>query len=74
METLTTPTDKLLTRSQVEARYGITKRYLEIAVVRGDGPPYIKLGRSVRYRPSDLDAWIAAQRVDPRAGLRNAAR
>lgn len=22
------------------------------------GPPYIKVGRSVRYRRSDLDAWL----------------
>lgn len=31
------------------------------------GPPYLKLGRTVRYRRSDLDRWAAAQRVDPAA-------
>ncbi len=28
----------------------------------GTGPAYIKVGRLVRYRKSDLDAWIEAQR------------
>ena len=26
----------------------------------GFGPPFVKMGRSVRYRRSDLDNWIAA--------------
>lgn len=24
----------------------------------GDGPRYVKLGRAVRYRREDLDAWL----------------
>jgi predicted DNA-binding transcriptional regulator AlpA len=27
--------------------------------LRGTGPRFIKMGRSVRYRPSDVEAWIA---------------
>jgi len=27
----------------------------------GTGPKYMKLGRAVRYRASDLDAWMAAR-------------
>ena len=27
---------------------------------KGDGPPFVKMGRSVRYRRADLDEWIAA--------------
>ena len=27
--------------------------------VTGDGPPYVKMGRSVRYRPEDLEAYVA---------------
>ena len=30
--------------------------------VYGTGPRFVKLGRSVRYRPADLDAWIDANR------------
>ena len=30
---------------------------------RGDGPPYIRVGRAVLYRRADLDAFLAARRV-----------
>ncbi|WP_332751040.1 helix-turn-helix transcriptional regulator [Sphingomonas sp. RB1R13] len=36
---------------------------LEKARVTGSGPRYCKLGRAVRYRLSDLDAWMAARAV-----------
>lgn len=29
--------------------------------VQGTGPRYIKIGRLVRYRIEDLDAWLEAQ-------------
>jgi predicted DNA-binding transcriptional regulator AlpA len=28
------------------------------------GPPFCKLGRSVRYRMSDLTLWVDAQRIN----------
>lgn len=36
---------------------------LEKRRVTGDGPPFVKLGRSVRYRVSDLEAYLAARVV-----------
>jgi len=30
---------------------------------RTPGPPYIKIGRSVRYHIADLDAWLDEHRV-----------
>ena len=58
--------DLLLTRDQVQARFGITRRFLELAAWRGDGPPMVKLtGRSVRYRLGDVKDWIATRRVTP---------
>ncbi len=56
--------DKLLTRAEVETHFGITRRFLETSAVRGDGPPMVKIGRSVRYRIADLRQWIEAQRVN----------
>jgi predicted DNA-binding transcriptional regulator AlpA len=53
--------ERLLTRIEVEERFGITKRFLELAAMRREGPPIVRLGRSVRYRPSDLHRWIADQ-------------
>jgi hypothetical protein len=32
---------------------------------RRKGPRYIRLGGKIRYRKSDLDAWLEEQRVDP---------
>lgn len=58
---------KLMTRSDVQETFGISKRFLEMAAFRGDGPPYVKIGRLVRYRPDDLQAWIDDQRIDPAA-------
>jgi predicted DNA-binding transcriptional regulator AlpA len=40
------------------ARVGLAAGTLEKMRVYGDGPPFIKLGRAVRYRVSDLDAWV----------------
>ena len=30
---------------------------------RGGGPPFIRVGRLVRYRPQDVLAWIESRRV-----------
>lgn len=29
--------------------------------VRGDGPPYVQLGRAVRYKPEAVMAWAEAR-------------
>lgn len=59
------PSDlKLLTRLEVETEYGIGKRFLEVAATRREGPAFIKIGRSVRYRREDLECWIIEQRVE----------
>ena len=56
--------ERLLTRQEIENPFGYpTKRFLEIAAVRGDGPPMLKIGRSVRYRVADLREWLDARRV-----------
>jgi len=49
---------RLLRRSEVEEQYGIPKRFLEIAIARGDGPPVVRLGRSVLYRVCDIQSWL----------------
>ena len=35
----------------------------------GDFPPFIRWCRTVRYLQSDVDAWIAAHRVDLTEGM-----
>lgn len=63
MQPETLSDDLLLTRAEVHLRFGLTQRFLEVAVVKGNGPPFIKLGRSVRYRVGDILDWIEAHRV-----------
>ncbi len=53
--------ERLLTQTEVEAQFGIPKRFLEVAAMKREGPPIVRLGRSVRYRQSDLREWISAQ-------------
>jgi len=55
--------ERLLSRPDVHSYFGLSQRFLEVSAVRGDGPPFIKIGRSVRYRVGDLREWIAARRV-----------
>jgi hypothetical protein len=31
----------------------------------GEGPPYYKIGRSVRYKLSEALAWLERHRIDP---------
>ena len=45
------------------ARIGLSRSTLEKLRVYGGGPPYLKLGRLVRYRVTDLDAWLAERMV-----------
>lgn len=42
-------------------RVGLAGSTLEKLRMTGRGPRYVKLGRSVRYRPRDLDEWVAAR-------------
>lgn len=56
--------DRLLSRDEVAARFGISRRWLELAAHKGEGPPMVKISRRmVRYRASDIEAWLRARRV-----------
>ena len=61
---MTLTDDRLLTRAEVQTHFGLSQRFLEISAVRGDGPPMVKIGRSVRYLVADLRQWIEARRVN----------
>lgn len=55
--------DLLLTRKEVQKTFSFpTKRYLEHVSQTGGGPPFIRIGRLVRYRRSDIRAWIDSHR------------
>ncbi len=51
-----------LTTPQAADYLGLAISTLNKWRCHGDGPKFIKLGRSVRYQRVDLDAFIAARR------------
>ncbi|MCR9157598.1 MAG: hypothetical protein NXH80_10140 [Rhodobacteraceae bacterium] len=54
----------LLSRDQIEADYNISRRWLELAALTGDGPTFIKIGaRTVRYRREELERWLSEREV-----------
>ena len=55
--------DWLWDERQHAAYRGCAVSSLQKERVRGDGPPFVKMGRLVRYRPDDVRAWIAARVV-----------
>ena len=47
----------LFTPQQVASRYQVSLSWLAKARMRGDGPAFIKVGRSVRYSELGLQQW-----------------
>jgi predicted DNA-binding transcriptional regulator AlpA len=59
-------TPRALTEREVANRLGLSVATLRAWRFRGKGPRYLRLGRSVRYLPSDIDAFVRASAVDTR--------
>ena len=54
-------------RERDAARYiDFSDTWMRQARMRGTGPAYIRIGRTIRYRLSDLDAFLARHRVETR--------
>lgn len=49
--------ERLLTAKDAASLLRLSPSWLAKARMRGDGPPYVKLGRSVRYCASALAKW-----------------
>jgi predicted DNA-binding transcriptional regulator AlpA len=66
--------EKYLKTKEAAEHIGMSYRWLEVARTRGDGsgPRYIKLKRTVRYRPSDLDSFMASHVRGPDKPARKA--
>ena len=57
--------NELLSRDDIERDYrGITRRWLELAALSGNGPPMIKISpRMVRYQRGIFEDWLSARTV-----------
>lgn len=51
---------RVLTERETAEYLNISHRTLQKLRVVGGGPQYVKIGRSVRYRAADLDAFLTA--------------
>lgn len=51
---------RLLDSSTLAAELGLPVRTLDNWAYLGKGPRYVRVGRHRRYRPEDVEAWIAA--------------
>ena len=56
---------ELLSRDDIQRDYkGVTRRWLELAALNGDGPPMLKLSaRMVRYQRGAFEDWLAEHTV-----------
>lgn len=57
------PTEEsdLISEARLAARLGVSRSTLQSWRYAGKGPRYIKIGRFVRYRNGDIDAYLRAQ-------------
>jgi predicted DNA-binding transcriptional regulator AlpA len=53
--------ERLLTPKDAADVLRLSLSWLAKARMRGDGPPYVKLGRSIRYREGALVQWLRSQ-------------
>ena len=53
----------LLTQRQCAEALALSKRTLERFRVSGVGPKFVRMGKSVCYRLSDVEVWIASRTV-----------
>jgi predicted DNA-binding transcriptional regulator AlpA len=52
---------KLLTPKEAAELMKVSLSWLAKARMRGDGPPFIKIGRSIRYSEAGLFQWMKSR-------------
>ncbi len=53
--------EALLSSREVSERYRLPEGSLRNLRVKGTGPVFIKIGRAIRYRIRDIEAWLEEQ-------------
>lgn len=64
MEPATVELDPLLTSDELRLRLKVSIETVRWWRKQGKGPRALKVGRHVRYRESDIEAWLA-RNTDP---------
>lgn len=52
---------RLLTVRDAASFLRLSESWLAKARIRGDGPPFVKIGRSIRYSEGALREWLQGQ-------------
>lgn len=60
--------DKYLSPEELAARYDVPLETVYGWNKKKTGPDYIRVGRHVRYRPKDIQAWEKSQLVTSGTG------
>jgi predicted DNA-binding transcriptional regulator AlpA len=55
------PSPVLLVPKETAGRLKVSTSWLAKARMRGDGPPFIKIGRSIRYAEPALIQWMKSR-------------
>jgi excisionase family DNA binding protein len=53
--------DELKTTDELAKKLKIKPKTLSEWLSAGKGPPFIRLGKVIRYRESDIKAWLDSQ-------------
>lgn len=61
----TTTTPHVFDEKEAASYLGLSVKTLQARRAAHKAPAFLKIGRSVRYRVMDLDAFLAAHRIDP---------
>jgi predicted DNA-binding transcriptional regulator AlpA len=61
MSILADQNQRLLTAKEAAKSLRLSVSWLAKARMRGDGPPYVKLGRAVRYGEGGLADWLKSR-------------
>jgi len=56
--------EQILNTSEASSYLKLAKATLEAWRTRGGGPVFLKLGKAVRYRQSDLDSFLQSRTFD----------
>lgn len=60
--------ENLLIEAAYAAKRGVSVRTIQRERALRTGPPFIKLGKSIFYRPEAVDVWLLSQEQTPANG------
>lgn len=53
--------DSVLGLAETSLLIGVSPFTLRAWIAKGSGPPHLRIGRQIKFRHADVQAWLAAQ-------------